>query len=168
MDSPPSPSTPPAPAVPPERALLDERLDLQRAAVAAILDGLTEAEARTRLVPSLTTPLGLVTHARFVEQVWFHHRVAGVPRSELGIPETVEESFTLAETDTVASVLAAYADACARSRAVVATHDLDEELAWHDRSVTLRFAYGHLLTELARHAGHGDILVELLHAARRA
>jgi len=39
--------------------------------------------------------LGLVKHATFVEQVWFHSRVAGVPRADVGLQETVDESFTL-------------------------------------------------------------------------
>ena len=90
--------------------------DAQRTDLAARLDGLTEEEARARLVPSLTTPLGLITHATFVEQVWFHHRVAGMSREQVGIPETVEESFTLASEDTVAEVRRRYLDACDRSR----------------------------------------------------
>ena len=32
---------------------------------------LTDEEARRRLVPSLTTPMGLLKHAAFVENVWF-------------------------------------------------------------------------------------------------
>jgi uncharacterized damage-inducible protein DinB len=145
---------------------LERWLDAQRAEVAAILDDLTEAEARARLVPSLTTPLGLVKHATFVERVWLHARVAGVPRADLGLPDTVDESFVLEPDDTVASVRAAYAAACARSREVAAEHDLDEEFAWHDRSISLRDIHTHLVAELARHAGHGDILVEQLRAAR--
>jgi hypothetical protein len=34
--------------------------------------------------------------------------------------------------------------------------------------VTLRFVYAHLIAELARHAGHGDILVEQIRADRRS
>jgi len=147
-----------------ERSLLEARLDVQRAEIAAILEHLDETQARARLVPSLTTPLGLVKHATFVEQVWLHSRVAGAPRDELGIPDTVDESFVLEPSDTVTSVLASYQQACERSREIAAEHDLDEEFSWHGRSVSLRFVYGHLIIELARHAGHGDILVELLEA----
>ena len=87
-----------------ERAMLEWMLDAQRDAVGRILSGIDDAAARTRLVPSLTTPLGLVKHATFVDRVWFHSRVAGVPRAELGLPETVDESFVLAPDDTVDSV----------------------------------------------------------------
>jgi len=149
-----------------ERLNLESRLDLQRAEIAGLLDDLTDQEARERLVPSLTTPLGLVKHATFVEQVWLHHRVAGVPRAEVGLPDTVEESFVLDPADTVATVRTAFLAACDRSRAIAAGHGLAEEFAWHHGPVSLRFIYAHLIAELARHAGHGDILAEQLRARR--
>jgi hypothetical protein len=147
---------------------MEYQLEVQRSDLATLLDGLTEEEARARLVPSLTTPLGLVTHVTFVEQVWFHHRVAGIPREQVGIPESIDESFTLAPEDTVVEVKRRYLDACDRSRAIAADHDLDELFDWRGTPVSLRFIYVHLLTELARHAGHGEILVEQLRTRRGA
>jgi hypothetical protein len=149
-----------------ERTVMEYQLEAQRSDLATLLDGLSEEEARARLVPSLTTPLGLVKHATFVEQVWFHHRVAGVSREQIGIPETVDESFSLAPEDTVVEVRRRYVDACDRSRGIAAEHDLDEVFDWRGTPVSLRFLYAHLLTELARHAGHGEILVEQLRARR--
>ncbi|NLG20861.1 MAG: DinB family protein [Actinomycetales bacterium] len=149
-----------------ERAVLEGFVDVQREAIAGLLDGLTEEEARQRLVPSLTTPLGLVTHATFVEKVWFQHRVAGLSRQEVGIPDTVDESFVLGDDETIPSALQAYEAACVQSRQIAAEHDLDEEFPWHHGPVSLRYIYGHMAVELARHAGHGDILVEQLRAAR--
>lgn len=150
-----------------ERRVLEGMLDAQRAAIAELLEGLDDEEARLRLVPSLTTPLGLVKHATFVEKVWFHSRVAGVPRSEVGLPDTVDESFALDPADTVESVRAAFVAACERSREIAAAHGLDEEYPWHHGPVSLRFIYAHLVQELARHAGHGDILVEQILARRK-
>jgi len=147
---------------------MEYQLEAQRTDLAALLDGLTEEEARARLVPSLTTPLGLVTHATFVEQVWFHHRVAGVSREQVGIPETVDESFTPSPEDTVAEVRRRFLDACDRSREIAAENGLDEVFDWRGSPVSLRFLYAHLLTELARHVGHGEILVEQLRARRGA
>jgi hypothetical protein len=151
-----------------ERTVMEYQLEVQRSDLATLLDGLTEEEARARLVPSLTTPLGLVTHVTFVEQVWFHHRVAGISREQVGIPESIDESFTLAPEDTVVEVKRRYLDACDRSRAIATEHDLDELFDWRGTPVSLRFIYVHLLTELARHAGHGEILVEQLRTRRGA
>jgi len=149
-----------------ERDLLEGLLDAQRSEIVDLLGDLDDTEARARLVPSLTTPLGLLKHATFVEKVWFHSRVAGVPRAEIGLPDTVDESFALDPDDTVASVREAFLAACAHSREVARGRDLDEQFPWRQGPVTLRFIYGHMVAELARHAGHGDILVEQIRAQR--
>lgn len=149
-----------------ERALLEQLLDVQREEVAGLLADLDDTEARARLVPSLTTPLSLVKHAIFVEKVWFHSRVGGVPRSDLGLPDTVDESFMLSPDDTIDSVREAFLRACEHSRTVAASHDLDEQFPWHQGPVSLRFVYAHMIAELARHAGHGDVLVEQVVAQR--
>lgn len=150
-----------------ELTVMEYQLEAQRTDLAALLDGLTQEEARARLVPSLTTPLGLVTHATFVEQVWFHHRVAGEAREQVGIPETFDDSLTLAPADTVRDVRRRYLDACERSREIAREQDPDEVFDWRGTPISLRFLYAHLLTELARHARHGEILVEQLRARRR-
>lgn len=146
----------------PERSMLEQMLDVQRGDIAALLDGVSDAQARRRLVPSLTTLLALVQHAAFVERVWFHHRVAGVPREELGLPDTVDESFRTSPSTTIGAVLEDYRLACEHSRRVAVEHDLDEEFPWHDDHVSLRFIHVHMIQELARHAGHADILREQL------
>ncbi len=147
-----------------ERQMLESMLDVQREEMARLLADVGDDAARERLVPSLTTPMGLVKHAIFVEKVWFHSRVAGVPRAELGLPDTIDASFVLEPDDTVGSVCSDFLAACRRSREVAAAHDLDESFPWHHGPVTLRFIYGHMIAELARHVGHGDILVEQLKA----
>lgn len=147
--------------------MLDGMLDRQRDAVAGILTDLDDTSARARLVPSLTTPVGLVKHATFAEKVWFQSRVAGVPRADLGLPDTVDESFVLTAEDTIDSVREAFRAACVRSREIAAEHALDEQFPWHQGPVSLRYIYGHMIAELARHAGHGDILVEQLKAGAR-
>lgn len=144
--------------------MLEGMLDRQRDEIVGILVDLDDEAARARLVPSLTTPLGLVRHATFAERVWFQSRVAGVPRAELGLPDTVDESFVPAPEDTVESVREAFLAACRRSREIAAEHALDEQFPWYERAVSLRYIYGHMIAELARHAGHGDILVEQLKA----
>ena len=131
--------------------------------IAALLDGLTEEQARRRVVASQTTLLGLVKHATFVETVWFHEAVTGASRAALGIPDGPHESFLLDDADTIASVLEAYAATRAAGDALVADLTLDDEVGHNRRGpLKLRWVYLHLVQELARHAGHGDILRELI------
>jgi len=150
-----------------ERETLQALVDDQRAALAGLLDGMSEDEARRSLVPSRTTLASLVKHCTFVEKVWFQVGLAGRTRAELGLPDDVDDSFVLDDADTVGSLLAAYAEACAESNRIAAQHTLDDHLLHNRRSpLTLRWVYAHMIRELARHAGHGDILREQILASR--
>jgi hypothetical protein len=144
-----------------ERTQLDAALDGNRTELVETLRGLTEEQARRRLVPSLTTPLGLLKHAAFAEQVWFHVALAGRTRDELGLPADIDPTFVLTDEDTVASVIATYERVCAEARTIAAAYGLDD-VAEHNRRgpLTLRWIYLHMIEELARHAGHADILRE--------
>jgi uncharacterized protein DUF664 len=150
-----------------EREQLEAFLDDNRSELAGALAGLTEEQARARLVPSLTTPLGLVKHAACVERIWFQVSLLGRSRAELGVPETVDDSFLLAATDSIASATDDFRAACAESRAIAAGYGLDD-LVLHNRRgpLTLRWVYAHMIEELARHAGHADILREQILAGR--
>src|SRR6476620_6361042 len=92
----------------PERVQFEFFLDEHRWALNASLEGLTEEQARRRLVPSRTTLLGLVKHATFVEKVWFDEAISGRSRADIGIPASPDESFILDDQDTVASIRAAH------------------------------------------------------------
>ena len=150
-----------------ERDQLEAFLHDGRVEVVSLLDGLTEEQARRRLVPSLTTLLGLVKHAAFVERVWFDVALAGRSRAEVGLPDTVEASFELVADDTVQSVTQLYRDAWAASEQVAQASRALDDLAMYNRRgpLSLRWIYLHMIRELARHAGHGDILREQLLAA---
>ncbi len=147
----------------PLREQLDVFVDDRRAALAACLDGVTEEQARQRIVPSETTLLGLVKHAVFVERVWFGEAISGRSRADLGIAAGPTESFALADDDTIDSVRASYEDACAQSRRAVAGLGLDDLVTGNRRgALPLRWVYLHVLAELAQHCGHADILREQL------
>jgi len=145
----------------PLRAQFEVFLDEHRRELAACLDGLTEEQARRRLVSSRTTLLGLVKHAVFVERVWFDEAVTCRSRAELGLPASPDESFLLADDDTVSSVRRAHRDACDASRRATASLALDDLLLGNRRGpLPLRWVYLHVLRELAQHCGHADILRE--------
>jgi hypothetical protein len=149
-----------------ERTQVEQFLDTNRDELVETLAGLTEEQARRRLVPSLTTLLGLVKHVTWAEQVWFHVGLAGRTREELGIPHENDPSWTVSDEDTVASVVEEYRRVCAEARDIAAAYSLDD-LVLHNRRgpLTLRWLYLHMIEEVARHAGHADILREQILAA---
>jgi hypothetical protein len=147
----------------PARVQFEAFLDEHRAQLNRCLDGLTEEQARRSLVPSLTTLLGLVKHATFVEKVWFDEAITCRPRSEIGIPKTPHESFILQPDDTIATVRQAHREACESSRRAASSLGLDDLLHGNRRGpLPLRWVYLHMLRELAQHCGHADILREQL------
>ena len=141
------------------RARLDEFVDEYRASLHGCVDGLTEEEARLRLVPSKTTLLGLVKHMTYVEGVWFDQAINGRSYADIGIPTTPDRSFTLTGKDTIASVQAAYRHRCEQSRRTMATLDLDAVVDGRGRRPVWALRL-QVLRELAQHAGHADILRE--------
>jgi hypothetical protein len=147
----------------PVRDQFEVFIDEHRADLNACLDGLTEEQARRSLVPSLTTLLGLVKHATFVEKVWFDEAVTGRPRTEIGLPAASGDSFILHDDDTIATVQQAHREACESSRRATAALELDDLLPGNRRGpLPLRWVYLHVLRELAQHCGHADILREQL------
>jgi hypothetical protein len=145
----------------PLKVQLETFLDEHRAALYGCLDGLTEEQARRRLVPSDTTLLGLVKHVTYAERVWFGEAVTGRPRQEMGLPPNAADAFILTGADTIASVRHAHEEACAASRRATAGLDLDDVLRGHWLGpLPLRWVYLHALREFAQHCGHADILRE--------
>ena len=147
------------------RSRVDELLDKYRASLHGCVDGLTEAEARLRLVPSKTTLLGLLKHVTYVEGVWFDQAVTGRSYTGIGIASTPDRSFTLTKSDTITSIQEAHRRRCEASRRTMAELTLDAIVDGRGaRSVwALQLQ---VLRELAQHAGHADILREQVLARR--
>ena len=150
----------------PEREMLEAFLDQYREELIRSLDGLTEEQARMRLVPSLTTPIALVKHAAAVERAWFQKSLAGRAADEIdGGSDGGDVSFQVEDSDTVASVIAEFRAASAESRRIAASYSLDDQ-ALHNRRgpLSVRWIYVHMIEELACHTGHGEILREQIDA----
>jgi uncharacterized damage-inducible protein DinB len=144
-----------------ERTQLEMFVEEYRSAIEATLDGLTEEQARRQLVSSATTLLGLLKHVTWMQRVWFEECVGGIPRQDLGLVQSPDESFRLSDDDTIASVTAAHREACATARTTVADLPLDAVVTGHRAGPrTLRWVYLQVLRELAHHCGHADILRE--------
>ena len=148
------------------RGRLDELLDGYRVSLHDSLEGLTEEQVRRRLVTSETTLLGLLKHVTYVEGVWFDQAVTGRSYQQIGVASTPDRSFTLTRSDSIASVRAAHQQRCAASRRTMANLTLDEIVDGRGERPVWAL-YLQVLRELAQHAGHADILRELLRAERQ-
>lgn len=148
--------TPPPRSGSTETEALRGFLDYLRASVAAKVDGAPEPRVRTSAVPSGTNLLGLLNHLTFVERATF-----------LGAEVTDwQATFRAAPTDTVADVVSRYREVVERANDVLdGCTDLGAPVprARPDRRTpSVRWALTHLIEETARHAGHADILRELI------
>lgn len=161
-----SPDTRPDPPKAGElREQLDGFLDFLRATVVLKATGLTDEQARESLVPSkLTTVAGLLGHLTWVEQYWFGVVLDGRPDVwQERFDADPDAEFTAALTIPLSQLIADYEAECARSREVAARLDLAATgTTPKGQPVNLRWVLIHMIEETGRHAGHLDLLRELL------
>jgi uncharacterized damage-inducible protein DinB len=136
-----------------ERETLLALLQFQRESLTRKLTGVSEEDADRQFVRSGTTLRWLVQHLAWAESLWIEHRFAGSNPAPVEVAE-----------DSVPAALAAYRATWARVDAVVAAASLDEvcRQVGDAAPVNLRWVLMHLLEETARHAGHADIIRELI------
>jgi uncharacterized damage-inducible protein DinB len=149
-----------------EKESLHASLNRHRDVVLWKLDGLDDEQLRRRMVPSGTSLLGLVKHLGAVEYGWFcdtfGRYVEPLPFDE----EDPDADLRVEPHETTADILSFYARA--RAAADQAIEELDVEdvgTAWFGDPVTLRWVLIHMVEETARHAGHMDIVRELIDGA---
>ena len=145
-----------------ERAIVENMLDRNREALIETARGLSDAAARRRLVASLTTPISLLKHAAAAERIWFQRFWAGLDESECdGYSRRDEGTFTVADDESLADVIAEFQRASQRSRVIASRFDLDDTVDIPgEGNLSMRFTLLAMIEEFARHAGHGDILRE--------
>lgn len=145
-----------------ERELLQNTLDLNRAELVRAVEHLSDTEAREKRVPSLTTPISLIKHCAAAERIWFQRTLAGISIEACdGHAVGGDGSFHVTDDETLADVLTEYWAACRRSTELSARYQLDHVVDHHVvGAVSLRFIYLGMIAEVARHAGHADILAE--------
>jgi len=139
-----------------ERETLHVLLQYQRDSLVRKITGAGEAAARQPLVGSGTTLLWLVKHMTRAEILWILVRFTG---QDVPVPDD-----TVHAGDTIPGVVSGYRAAWARADAVTAAASLDQPCrrSSGETPVNLRWVLMHLLEETARHAGHADILRELI------
>jgi hypothetical protein len=108
------------------------------------------------MVPTGTSLLWLVKHLAYAETLWVVQRFAG---EDVELPDA-----TVYEHDTVVSAIELYRSTWSRVDPIVAAASLDDlaRNAPDYPPVNVRWVLAHLLEETARHAGHADILRELI------
>jgi hypothetical protein len=146
----------------PPRLVADERttliglLQFHRESVVRKVSGVDRAAAAQSPVQSGTSLLWLVKHLTATELAWFVARFAG---------ESIElPSQDVQPDDTVAGAIEAYQASWARVAPILENGALDDvckEPGSQPQS-NLRWLIAHMLEETARHAGHADIIRELI------
>jgi uncharacterized damage-inducible protein DinB len=147
-----------------EKEMLQVSLDRHRDVVLWKLEGLDDAQVRRVLVPSGTSMLGLVKHLAATEYGWFglqfEREHEPLPFDDDGDEDA---DFKLGPAETTADVLAFYERARTFADKTIDELDLEATGAgWADRELSLRWVLIHMIEETARHAGHMDILRELV------
>lgn len=148
-----------------EKENLHASLDRHRDVVVWKLEGLDDERLRRPMTPSGTNLLGLVKHLAAVEYGWFCQAFG---RSTEPLPFGEDENATLRvrPDETTAGILAFYARARTAADSVIDELDLETlGSAWSGAVVSLRWVLIHMIEETARHAGHLDIIRELLDGA---
>jgi hypothetical protein len=148
-----------------EREQLNGFLDFLRATVVWKAAGLTDEQARRSLMPSeLTTVAGLVSHLTYVEQYWFAQVLDNQPdpwAERIAVDSDAE--FRAALDIPIEQLIAEYEAECQRGRDVAAKLELDATgTTAKGEPVNLRWVLIHMIEETGRHAGHLDLLRELL------
>jgi uncharacterized damage-inducible protein DinB len=139
-------------------------LDRHRDVVLWKVRGLDDEQLRRPMTPSGTTLLGLVKHLAWVDSGWFcdtfGHEIETLP----SISEDDEDSdLRISADETTEDILGYYARARAASDKVIDELDVDAlGTAWFGEQVSMRWVLIHMIEETARHAGHVDILRELI------
>jgi uncharacterized damage-inducible protein DinB len=149
-----------------EKESLHASLDRHRDVVLWKIEGLDDEQLRRPMTPSGTNLLGLVKHLAAVEYGWFCETF-GRETEPLPFDEEDENADLRVKPDeSTADIVAFYARARAAADRVIDELDVtDIGTAWFGEPVTLRWVLIHMVEETARHAGHMDIVRELIDGA---
>jgi uncharacterized damage-inducible protein DinB len=169
-----------APPVTDERTALREYLAYHQSAYFGVSYGLTDEQARSTPTVSALSVGGLVKHATAMQRTWMA-RVAAAPdlppkdpRPFAEIAKEFGDQHVMRPDETLAGLLEAFAAQNAASLRLVETSDLDAEvpvpqdIPWFpkdQKAWSVRWVILHVINELARHAGHADIIRETLDGA---
>jgi uncharacterized damage-inducible protein DinB len=152
-----------------ERSDLLEFLQYQRDSVLSIVEGLSEEQWHTSVVPSGWTPAGFIEHLGGAEYHWFRMVVAGLPLEvSPGDEDEAPYDPTAAFTSNRQSVeiVENYRKQCQISDEIMANVSMSTKpLGRHkpnEEVPSVRWVVLHMIEETATHSGHLEIARELL------
>jgi len=150
-----------------EKESLSVALDRHRDVIRWKLEGLDDDQLRRPMTPSGTSMLGLVKHLAAVEYGWFCETFGReVPEFGFDVDADPDSDMRADPDETTDSILTFYRDATAAADVVIEEVSLDGVgTSWAGHEVTMRWVLIHMIEETARHAGHLDILRELIDGA---
>jgi uncharacterized damage-inducible protein DinB len=164
-----------APALTDERELLLAYTAQQRDGIRFAAYGLTDEQARLTPTAGALSIGGLVKHVTEMERSWMDNVLQ---RSRRGSVEDAAASygdgFRMRDDETLAELLADLDTAAKETEDIARSLDLDHPVPvpkgvpWFPDDVeawSLRWVLLHLVEEIARHAGHADIVRESIDGA---
>lgn len=139
-----------------ELTTLRHLLQFQRESIVRKLEGLSDEQAKWTPVATRTSLIWLIKHLIVAERSWFVMSFSG------GSPDLDNEGVM--DSDTIASTVLVYREVWSLVDDILdgATADDKCRSTQFDPPLSLRWVLGHMLEETARHAGHADIIRELL------
>jgi hypothetical protein len=169
-----------APPVTDERDALRRFVAYHQSAYFAVAYGLTEEQARATPTASSLSIGGLIKHATGMQEIWMS-RVASAPdapppdpRPREEIAREFQDQYVVLPGETLDGLLEAFAAQNAATLRLLESADLDaavpvpREAPWFPADIdawTVRWVFHHVINELARHAGHADIIRESIDGA---
>ena len=151
-----------------EKALLHAHLRLARDNLVFKVEGLSEADRRRPMAPSGTNLIGVIKHMTWIES-WYLCDAFGRDRPQLPWEQDVDASYFMwsdmyaKPEETTDELLAAYQAANDAADASIEGLDLDT-IGQHPMgmALSLRSLLLIVLIDTSRHAGHSDIVRELI------
>jgi len=153
---------------------LIEHLQRLNEAVLGKLDGLSEYDLRRPMTPTATSLLGVVKHLASVQSEYFGETFgrpfprAGEMTWRTDEDADLQDDMWVRPDESTEWVKDIYRASWAHALETFAGRDLDAPGAvpwWSDPHVTLGQVLVHMTDETARHAGHMDIVRELIDSA---
>lgn len=148
-------------------------LTAQHERLLGIVDGLTEEQMRTAVLPSGWTPVGMLVHVREATRFWLAEIMLGDHPTEQFTDEVLpgdsaDEPFRIPDEVPIAEVTARFRTITHSAVAGVVNLSADTQPAWWPQGAwggwrldDLGEVLLHLLVETACHAGHLDAAREL-------